>query len=93
MTEDLKVKHGYVEAKEELARFRNSKYVQSEIGYSYKLAKKFLTEGRFVCFSGTQCQKSVSLFVFYIQYTFQIQAVKEQTYILHLLLSNCHNPF
>ena len=43
MTEDLKVKHGYVDLKEELARFRNSKYVQSEIGDSYKLAKKFLT--------------------------------------------------
>ena len=56
MTENLKVKHGYVETKEELARFRNSKYVQSEIGDSYKLAKKFLIEGRFVCFSGTPCQ-------------------------------------
>ena len=56
MTENLKVKHGYVDLKDELARFRNSKYVQSEIGDCYKLAKRFLTEGRFVCFSGTPCQ-------------------------------------
>ena len=56
MTENLTVRHGYVETKEELARFRNSKYVQSEIGDCYKEAKRFLTEGRFVCFSGTPCQ-------------------------------------
>ena len=56
MTENLTVRHGYVETKEELARFRNSKYVQSEIGDCYKVAKRFLTEGRFVCFSGTPCQ-------------------------------------
>ncbi len=56
MTENLTVRHGYVETKEELARFRNSKYVQSEIGDCYKVAKRFLTEGRFVCFRGTPCQ-------------------------------------
>ena len=36
MTEDLRVVHGCVETMEDLARFRNSKYVQSEID-------KFLT--------------------------------------------------
>lgn len=56
MTENLTVRHGYVETKEELDRFRNSKYVQSEIGDCYKVAKRFLTEGRFVCFRGTPCQ-------------------------------------
>lgn len=56
MTEDLKVVHDCVETEEKLAKFRNSKYVQSEIGNSYFRAKKFLNEGRFVCFSGTPCQ-------------------------------------
>lgn len=56
MTKDLKVKHTWVDTKEGLARFRNSKYVQSEIGNCYQLAKDFLKEGRLVCFSGTPCQ-------------------------------------
>lgn len=56
MTEDLKVVHDCVETEEELARFRNSKYVQSEIGDTYKRAKSFLDAGRWVCFSGTPCQ-------------------------------------
>lgn len=56
MTEDLKVKHDCVDTVEDLAKFRNSKYVQSEIGDCYKRAKKLLTEGQMVCFSGTPCQ-------------------------------------
>ena len=56
MTEDLKVKHDCVSTVADLAKFRNSKYVQSEIGDCYKRAKKMLTEGRMVCFSGTPCQ-------------------------------------
>ena len=56
MTEDLKVRHGYVETEERLALFRNSKYVQSEVRDSYKTAKKFLSNGRVVCYSGTPCQ-------------------------------------
>lgn len=56
MTEELKVKHDCVATVEDLAKFRNSKYVQSEIGDCYKRAKKLLTEGRMVCFSGTPCQ-------------------------------------
>lgn len=58
MTNELKVKHSWVDTIEGLARFRNSKYVQSEIGNCYKLAKDFLKEGRLVCFSGTPCQIS-----------------------------------
>lgn len=58
MTKDLKVKHTYVDTIDELARFCNSKYVQSEIGDCYKQAKDFLKEGRLVCFSGTPCQIS-----------------------------------
>lgn len=56
MTEDLKVKHDCVSTVKDLAKFRNSKYVQSEIGDCYKQAKKLLTEGQMVCFSGTPCQ-------------------------------------
>lgn len=50
------VKHQYVETIADLAIYRNSKYVQSLIGDTYSQAKKFLQEGRLVCFSGTPCQ-------------------------------------
>ena len=53
---DFKVRHIAVSTKDELAKFRNSKYVQSEIGECYKLTKKYLTNGKMVCFSGTPCQ-------------------------------------
>ena len=56
MTDELIVKHKYVPDNEGLSKFRNSKYVQSEIGDCYSVAKKFLSEGRYVCFSGTPCQ-------------------------------------
>lgn len=56
MTKDLKVVHAYAETVEALEKFRNSKYVQSEIDDSYSRAKSFLNEGRWVCFSGTPCQ-------------------------------------
>lgn len=50
------VVHDYVETKEELAKFRGSKYVQSKIGDSYQKAKAFLKNNRKVLFSGTPCQ-------------------------------------
>ena len=50
------VVHQAVEREEDLAIFRNSKYVQSEIGDCYCQAKKYLDEGRMVLFSGTPCQ-------------------------------------
>lgn len=56
MDSDFKVKHVYVENTEELSLFRNSKYVQSEIGDSFKDCKRFLDADRWVCFSGTPCQ-------------------------------------
>lgn len=56
MTDELTVKQDFVSDIEGLAKFRNSKYVQSEIGDSFSVAKKFLNEGRYVCFSGTPCQ-------------------------------------
>jgi len=48
--------HDYTETKEGLAPFRGSKYVQSYIGDSYKIAETFLKNGRKVMFSGTPCQ-------------------------------------
>ena len=56
MDKKFKVKHIYVEKKEDLKLFRNSKYVQSEIGDSFKQCKEFLDANRWVCFSGTPCQ-------------------------------------
>lgn len=56
MTNNLKVIHDSAETFEELFKFRNSKYVQSEIGDSYCKVKSFLKDGRWVCFSGTPCQ-------------------------------------
>lgn len=53
---NYKVKHICIDSKEELYRFRNSKYVQSNIGDSFSEVKRFLNEGRLVCFSGTPCQ-------------------------------------
>lgn len=52
------VVHDHVETKEELAKFRGSKYVQSKIGDNYRKVKLFLSEGRNVLFSGTPCQIS-----------------------------------
>lgn len=54
--DDFKVIHTYAETKKDLSKFRNSKYVQSDMGDTFKQAKDFLKEGRLVCFSGTPCQ-------------------------------------
>jgi len=52
----FEVEHSYIEDKKDLDRFRGSKYVQSNIGKTYKQTKEFLKEGRKVLFSGTPCQ-------------------------------------
>lgn len=51
-----KVKHIYIDNEKDLCKLRTSKYIQSEIGDSYKKAKEFLDKGRLVLFSGTPCQ-------------------------------------
>lgn len=56
--ESWEVVHDYTETVEGLEPFRGSKYVQSVIGDNFIKAKKFLTEGRKVLFSGTPCQIS-----------------------------------
>lgn len=48
--------HDFTDTKEGLAPFRGSKYVQSNIGESYKQVADFLKEGRKVLFTGTPCQ-------------------------------------
>lgn len=50
------VVHGYVENKTDLSKFRNSKYVQSDIRDSYEKVREFLKQKRYVLFSGTPCQ-------------------------------------
>ena len=50
------VKHTYVEDKDSLYKFRNSKYVQSDISNSYLETQEFLQNNKLVCFSGTPCQ-------------------------------------
>ncbi|MGM9979716.1 MAG: Coenzyme F420 hydrogenase/dehydrogenase, beta subunit C-terminal domain [Clostridium sp.] len=50
------VHHIAIESMEDLEILQGSKYLQSEIGYTYKEAKKFLKQGRKVLFSGTACQ-------------------------------------
>lgn len=54
--ERWEVVHDFVETKEELARFRGSKYVQSKVGDTFRLAENFLKQGRTVLYSGTPCQ-------------------------------------
>ena len=54
--DNFNVIHTYVENVEGLAKFRNSKYVQSDVKDTFKEAKKFLQNGRLVCYSGTPCQ-------------------------------------
>jgi coenzyme F420-reducing hydrogenase beta subunit len=53
---DFTVVHDYIETMEGLEKFRGSKYVQSRIGGSYKMAKDFLNQGKKALFSGTPCQ-------------------------------------
>lgn len=54
--ENMIVKHIAVTQKDELKRLRGSKYVQSDIGYSYIKVKKELEKNKLILFSGTPCQ-------------------------------------
>lgn len=62
--ENLNVKHMYAENLKECEKFKGSKYVQSDIGSSYKKVKDFLEHKRFVLFSGTPCEiEGLNLFL------------------------------
>ena len=52
----LHANHTYTFNKNDIDRYRKSKYVQSSIGNSYNEAKRFLEEGKKVLFTGTPCQ-------------------------------------
>jgi coenzyme F420-reducing hydrogenase beta subunit len=54
--DDMRVKHDFATSTEGLAKFRGSKYVQSDTGKTYKQAKEFLDDGKTVLYSGTPCQ-------------------------------------
>lgn len=54
--EKLHVHHIAVQTTDELEMLRKSKYVQSEVGYSYRDVKEYLDSGRKVLFSGCPCQ-------------------------------------
>ena len=56
MDENLKVKHIYIEDEKDIWKLQGSKYVQSEIGDSFKQVRNFLRDGRKVLFTGTPCQ-------------------------------------
>lgn len=48
--------HDYTDKVDGLSAFRGSKYLQSRVGDTFTLARRFLKEGRTVLFSGTSCQ-------------------------------------
>jgi len=52
----LEVYHTYITDKNEIDKFRRSKYSQSKINDSYSQVKQFLKENKKVLFSGTPCQ-------------------------------------
>ena len=54
--EHFEAVHAYTETKEGLAAFRGSKYVQSQVGETFRQVEQFLKQGRHVLYSGTPCQ-------------------------------------
>lgn len=56
LCKDLVVRHIMIDKCELITRLQNSKYVQSDINDSYKIAKEQLDANRLVFFTGTPCQ-------------------------------------
>ena len=54
--DEFRVVHDFAENIEKMRAFQGSKYLQSDIGDTYKTAKKFLEQNRLVLFSGTPCE-------------------------------------
>lgn len=54
--ENLVAKHDFTDNIEGLKKFQGSKYVKSDLNYSYQKVKNFLSEKKYVMFSGTPCQ-------------------------------------
>ncbi len=54
--ENFRVKTISIESRDELNKLQGSKYIESDLGNSFEKVHHFLSEGRFVLFSGTPCQ-------------------------------------
>lgn len=54
--DDLVLRHQFADNEEDLARFRGSKYLQSDVGDCYREVARMLDDGRYVLFVGTPCQ-------------------------------------
>ena len=52
----LHLRHIAIDSVEGLSALRGSKYVQSEIGDSFKIIRQYLNDGKKVLFCGTPCQ-------------------------------------
>lgn len=55
-TENFMVEHSIAELMNELSKFRNSKYVQSDTKDTFKQVAELLNQEKRVCYSGTPCQ-------------------------------------
>lgn len=53
---NFRLSHILVDNKDDLAKLRGSKYVQSNIDFAYRDVKKALDDGKKVLFTGTPCQ-------------------------------------
>ncbi len=51
-----KITHSYITDRKELAKFRKSKYLQSDTKLTFQEVSRFLREGKKVLYSGTPCQ-------------------------------------
>ncbi len=58
MTEDFQVRHKIIKGKENIAKFRKSKYVKSDLTTIYSEIKKLLLDNNRVLFTGVPCQTS-----------------------------------
>lgn len=56
--ENFEIKHIFIEREEELYKLQGSKYVQSDVGKTYKQVKEFLEQGKQVLYAGTPCQNA-----------------------------------
>ena len=54
--DDWQLVFDYTESKDDLSRFRGSKYLQAHVGDAYIRVEQFLKLGRQVLFTGTPCQ-------------------------------------
>lgn len=54
--DDMHVVHMMADSVDKLTKLQGSKYVQSELGYCFNSISSFLSEGRYVFFTGTPCQ-------------------------------------